>query len=111
MGVGLAVFSKGNELVKDLPILQKALAYPVIGFVGGGTMTEVSQLASNLKLAKNDAALQGAVQGMTMNAVMGLTGDYLNKKVEEQQLKADNQRTSARTVLEKSFQGKDVKID
>lgn len=110
MGVGLAVFSKGNDLVKELPMVQKALAYPIIGFVGGGTMAEVSQLASNFKLAKNDTALQGAVQGMTMNAVMGLSGDYLNRKFEEQQSKVENQRTSARSLLEKAYEGKDVKL-
>lgn len=110
MGVGLAVFSKGNDLVKELPMVQKALAYPIIGFVGGGTMTEVSQLASNFKFAKNDAALQGAVQGMTMNAVMGLSGDYINKKIQEQDLKAENQRTSARSVLEQTYDGKNVKL-
>lgn len=116
MGAGLALFSAGNGMVKELPMLQKAIAYPIIGFVGGGVMTEVSQLASNGKLARNDAALQGAVQGMTMNGVMGLGGDYLSKRLAqgEQEHAAtlkEQQRNSARAVLERNFDGKNVKFE
>jgi len=123
---GLAVFTMGNDMVKDMPMLQKALAYPLIGFVGGGAMTEVSQLASNLKLARNDQALQGAVQGLTMNTVMGLGSDYLSKRLEQdQQAAADKvaaaqqasaekmaaaQQSSEKAVLEHNFEGKDVKV-
>jgi hypothetical protein len=115
MGAGLAVFSFGNGLIKDAPMMQKALAYPVIGFVGGGTMTEVSQLASNLKLAKNDAVLQGAVQGMTMNTVMGLGGDYLSKRLQaDQQASAEHiaeaQRNAPKAVLERAFNPDEVKV-
>lgn len=115
LAAGMAVFSAGNSLVKDMPLLQKALTYPLIGFVGGGAMTEISQLASNLKLAKGDQALQGAVQGMTMNTVMGLGSDYLGKTMQnEQKATADRaaqaQPDSAKAVLEQSFDPKDVKI-
>lgn len=104
---GLTVFTLGNGLVKDMPMMQKALAYPLIGFVGGGTMTEVSQLASNLKLARNDAALQGAIQGMTMNTVMGLGSDFLAKRLQNDTQdmvnKIEAQQRSAREALERSF--------
>jgi len=115
MAAGLAVFTMGNDLVKDAPMLQKAMAYPLIGFVGGGTMTEVSQLASNLKLARNDQALQGAVQGLTMNTVMGLGSDYLSRRLaQDQQASADKiaeaQRETAKAVLERNLDPKDVKV-
>ncbi len=112
MGVGIAVFAKGNELVKNMPMLQKALAYPVIGFVGGATMAEASQLASNFKLADPDKVLEAAVQGMTMNTVMGLGAEYLNNRmIKEQKAYNEYRETSARQLLESKFQGKDVRIE
>jgi endonuclease G, mitochondrial len=113
---GLAVFTVGNGLVKDMPMMQKALAYPLIGFVGGGISTEVSQLASNLKLARNDQALQGAVQGLTMNTVMGLGSDYLGKRLQhDAQVSAEKiaeaQQKAARAVLERDFNPQDGKSE
>ena len=110
MGVGVAIFARGNDMVKDLPTLQKALTYPLIGFVGGGAMTEVSQLASNLKLAKPEDALQGAVQGMTMNTVMGLTGDYLGRRYQKEQQQyqenlSEYRANTPRNVLETNLKG------
>jgi hypothetical protein len=115
-GAGLAVFAYGNDMVKDMPMLQKAMTYPLIGFVGGGTMTEVSQLASNLKFARNDQALQGAVQGMTMNTVMGLTSDYLSKRIHDDQAAAaekaaEAQKASTKAALESTFDSKNVKME
>ena len=113
---GLAVFTAGNGLVKDLPMMQKALAYPLIGFVGGGAMTEVSQLASNFKLAGTDQALQGAVQGMTMNTVMGLGSDYLASRLQhDEQVQAEKiaeiRRNAAKDALETRIDTKDVKVE
>jgi hypothetical protein len=114
MAAGLALFGAGNDLIKDSPILQKALAYPVIGFVGGGAMTEASQFASNLKLANSDQALQGAVQGMTMNSVMGLGADYLAKKSEQEHSPAAGKSTDAlgagRNNSVERFNAADVKV-
>lgn len=104
MGAGLAVFTYGNGLVKDMPMMQKALAYPVIGFVGGGAMTEVSQLASNLKFAKNDVALQGAIQGATMNTVMGLGSDYIARRMENHERAAAEKAAEARQAAERALQ-------
>jgi hypothetical protein len=116
MGAGLAVFSVGNSMVKDMPMLQKAMAYPLIGFVGGGTMAEVSQLASNLKFAKNDVALQGAIQGATMNTVMGLGSDYISKRLARDEKAvatriAENQKESTRLVIESKANPADLKIE
>lgn len=116
MGVGLALFSKGNDMVKELPMLQKAISYPLIGLVGGGAMTEVSQLASNLKPASRDALLQGAVQGASLNLVMGLGGDYLNKKYQESrqsglERRADSQAKPGAETNELSLDGKQIKAE
>jgi hypothetical protein len=113
---GLAVFTYGNGLVKDMPVMQKALTYPLIGFVGGGTMAEVSQLASNLKFAKNDVALQGAIQGATMNTVMGLGSDYLSARLQKDQAAmaekaAESQRAASKAAIESNFDSKNVKVE
>ena len=114
MAAGLAVFGAGNDLIKAAPILQKALAYPVIGFVGGGIMTEGSQFASNLKLASSDQALQGAVQGMTMNTVMGLGADYLSSKAEKEASSAAAKKTVSNDTTGRSpaesFNAADLKV-
>ena len=112
MGVGVAVFSKGNDMIKGLAPLQKALAYPAVGFIGGGVMTEASQFFSNGKLASNDAALQGAVQGMTMNTVMGVTADYVTRKVTESQKAAEQARyDTARSIMERQMDPNKVRLD
>lgn len=78
-GLGFMVFSKGNALTKEMSTLGRVAAMPVVGFAGGLTMAEGSQLFSNGKLADNDVALQSAVQGMAMNTVMGVAADALTK--------------------------------
>jgi endonuclease G, mitochondrial len=113
---GFTVFTLGNGLVKDMPMMQKALAYPVIGFVGGGISTEVSQLASNLKFARNDQALQGAVQGMTMNTVMGLGSDYLAKRLQHDvqasaEKIAEARQKEIRAALERNFNSEEGTIE
>lgn len=108
-GVGVAIFAGGNDLVKNMSTLHKALAYPVVGFVGGGAMAEVSQLASNGKLANHDLALQSAVQGMTMNTVMGLSADYLAKRYQKDQLAYENKALeSQRVAFQRELAGKDL---
>jgi hypothetical protein len=87
---GMSVFIGGSALVKDLPMMGKAVAFPIIGFAGGATMVEVSQLASNLKFAPRDQALQGAVLGTTMNTVMGLGAEYVSRRVEQDPHAATN---------------------
>lgn len=117
MGAGLAVFTYGNSMIKDMPMLQKAIAYPVIGFVGGGTMTEVSQLASNLKFARNDVALQGAIQGATMNTVMGLGSEFLSRRLarDEQAMSermvANQREAAAKAVVETKIEAGTAKIE
>jgi endonuclease G, mitochondrial len=113
---GIGVFTLGNGLVKDMPMMQKALAYPVIGFIGGGVMTEASQLASNLKLASNEQALQGAVSGMTMNTVMGLGSDYLTRRLQQDnqvvaRKVAEAQQEYTREMLERRFNSKAAAFD
>lgn len=112
MGLGVAVFSKGNEMIKGLAPLQKALAYPAVGFIGGGVMTEATQFFSNGKLASNDAALQGAVQGMTMNTVMGVTADYVSRKVSESQQNTETARqNTARAIMQRELDPSKVRLD
>ncbi len=116
IGVGMAVFTKGNDMVKDLSMLQKAVAYPAIGFIGGGVMTEASQLASNGKLANGDVALQGAVQGATMNTLLPLAQEAISKKLAQDQatynnrVEAAQQAEALRALYESKFEGKNVKV-
>ena len=90
MGVGMIAFAKGNALTSNFSTLGKLAALPAIGFAGGVTMAEVSQLASNGKFADNDIALQSGVQGMAMNTVMGFAQRALEKdsaRAQEQTVK------------------------
>jgi hypothetical protein len=105
---GIMVLSAGNSSIKDMPFLHKALAYPVVGLIGGATMTGVSQLASSLKLASGEQMLQGAIQGMTMNTVMGLASDFLNTQLERDQLRSE-ERTARTRRAEALPSGNEVK--
>lgn len=78
-GLGFLVFSGGNALAKDMSTLGKVLTLPAVGFAGGATMAEASQLFSNGKLASKDEVLQSAVQGMAMNSVMGAAGEFARR--------------------------------
>lgn len=87
-GIGFLVFSGGNALTKEMGTLGKALTLPAVGFAGGATMAEASQLFSNGKLASNSEVLQSAVQGMTMNTVMGAAAEMARRheaKVDQSQ--------------------------
>ena len=78
-GLGFMVFAGGNALTKDMSTLGKVLSLPAVGFVGGATMAEASQLFSNGKLAPTDEVIQSAVQGMTMNSVMGAAAEFAKR--------------------------------
>lgn len=78
-GLGFMVFAGGNALTKDMSTLGKALTLPAVGFAGGATMAEASQLFSNGKFAPGSEVLQSAVQGMTMNTVMGAAGELAKR--------------------------------
>ncbi len=87
-GLGFMVFAGGNALTKEMGTLGKALTLPAVGFAGGATMAEASQLFSNGKLANNAEVLQSAVQGMTMNTVMGAAAEMARRheaKVDQSQ--------------------------
>jgi hypothetical protein len=72
MGLGFAVFDRGNMIGKQLPLAAKFASYPLTGFVGGAVMSEGSQLFSNGKLAPADVVVQSGVQGMMLNTVIPL---------------------------------------
>jgi hypothetical protein len=82
MGLGFLAFDAGNSLTRGLSPVGKALTYPLVGFVGGGVMSEGSSLFSTGKLASTDQLLQSSVQGMALNSFMPLASEGLNRLAE-----------------------------
>ena len=102
MALGFLAFDRGNALSADLPLWGKALAYPATGFVGGLAMSEGSQFFSNGKLATGDQALQSAVQGMTLNSVMGAAQEGIRHVADRAtQNSGDQQGGNYKTIIKR----------
>jgi hypothetical protein len=101
-GAGFLVFHYGNALSKQLPVYGKVLAYPLTGFVGGGTMAEVSSLVSKGTLAPGEQALQAAVQGMATNVVMPAAQEWLTRNSKVTAREAAAREAEASVVAEKA---------